>query len=459
MRRKELRRNNLRLPGAARRAYARTMGLFSKILGRLRRGPADSTKAFSTFTSYTPVFTSYEGSLYEQQLTRAAVDAFATAASKLKPEVVGSAEPRVRRAIRTAPNSYMTWSAFIYRVATILEVDTTAYVVPSYDEGGNKTGVWPLRARSAEVVEYEGEAYVRFTFDASEDGADNRAALPLSDVCILTRYQYESDFFGSGQAALRQTLELSDMQAQAQKAAMRDTPALRFIGHLGSSVRPEDVDAKREAFYESNLSDANSTGLLVYDNTWESVAQIEPKSYTVPTEEMERIDTNVYNYFGVNEEILQNKYTEDVWGAYYEGKVEPFAVQLGEGLTRILYTERERSMGNLIMFSANRLEYASNASKRNMVRDMLDRGIFTINEARQVLQLKPLPNGDVYVVRGEYYMLDSDLNLIYSSGGTSEGSHPQPADGSYQEKDFDLGGDDDIYNDTDQRGMKEEDDN
>lgn len=440
------------------------MGLLSKIFGRIRRGPVESVRSFATFTSYTPVFTSYEGSLYEQQLTRAAVDSFATACSKLNPEVVGTAKPRIQRAIRTEPNSYMTWSAFLYRLATILEVDTTAYVVPSYDEGGNKTGVWPLRARSAEIVEYEGEAYVRFTFDAGDDGVENRAALPLSDVCILTRYQYESDFFGGGHGALRQTLEISDLQAQAQKAAMRDTPALRFIGKLGSSVRPEDVKGKRDVFYEDNLSNANSTGLLVYDNTWDSISQIEPQSYTVPTEEMERIDTNVYNYFGTNEDILQNKYTEDVWGAYYEGKVEPFAVQLGEGLTRILYSERERSMGNLIMFSANRLEYASNASKRNMVRDMLDRGVFTLNEARQVLQLKPLPNGDVYVVRGEYYMLDTDLNLIYSSGGVATDGgearpHTNPANGSYQETDFDLGGDDDIYNDTDQRGMKEEDDN
>ena len=403
------------------------MGLLSKVLGRFagKREPVDTTDYFSTFTSYSPMFTSFDGGIYEAQLTRAAVERYAQACSKLKPEVVGSAKPRVHRAINTAPNRFMSWSVFLARVATILEVDTTAYVVPSYDESGNIVGVWPLRAEVAELVEYEGEPWVRFTFEAGENlFTGNRAALPLDEVCILTRFQYDSDFFGSGNGPVDSTLQLMSMQSQSQEEAMRTAPSLRFIGKLSSAVRPDDV------------------------------RQLEPKSYTVPVEEMQRIDSNVYSSFGTN---------EDIWGAYYEGKVEPFAIQLGEGLTRILYSERERSQGNRIMFSSNRLEYASNASKRNMVRDMLDRGVMTLDDARAVLQLPPLPDGkgQVYVIRGEYYMLDSHLNLIYSSGGDkdqSEVTRKDPDNGSIAENDFDLGGDDDIYNDTDGRGSKEEDD-
>ena len=440
------------------------MGLVSKVLGRFgyKRAPVESTSYFSTFTDYAPVFTSFDGGLYEAQLTRAAVERYALACSKLKPEVIGTAQPRVHRAIKTAPNKYMSWSVFLARVATILEVDTTAYVVPSYDEGGNVVGVWPLRAETAEIVEYAGEPWVRFTFEAGESVFDgNRAALPLDDVCILTRFQYDSDFFGSGNGPISQTMDIMSMQGQAQKKAMERAPVLQFIGKLSSAVRPDDVARKREQFSDDNLSSANTSGIMVYDQTWDDVRQLEPKSYVVPTEEMERIDSNVYTYFGINEDILQNKYTEDVWGAYYEGKIEPFAIQLGEGLTRILYSERERIMGNRIMFSSNRLEYASNASKRNMVRDMLDRGVMTLDDARAVLQLPPLPDGkgQVYVIRGEYYMLDSQLKLIYASGGGSgDAPREDPDNGSIAENDFDLGGDDDIYNDTDGRGAKEEDD-
>jgi hypothetical protein len=54
------------------------------------------------------------------------------------------------------------------------------------------------------------------------------------------------------------------------------------------------------------------------------------------------------------------------------------------------------------MFSANRLEYASAASKRNMNRDMTDRAIMTINEGRELLQLAPIEGGDIFILRGEY---------------------------------------------------------
>lgn len=432
------------------------MGLIKDIFGSLaaRTARPRGSQYWSTFTEYAPVFTSFDGGIYEQELTRAAVERFAVSCSKLQPNVIGSpsAKRRVREAIETSPNRFMTWPTFLARAATILKCDTTCAIVPQLDEHGEEiTGFWPLKFDQADIVEYRGEPWVRFYFPTGDT-----SAIELRLVCFLTRFQYESDFFGDGNA-LGNTMKLIDAQAQAEDAAIRNGAKIRFIGKLTGVQRPEDIEQKRKKFSEDNLSSQNASGLLLYDNTFQDVRQIEPTSFTIDAGEMDRIERNVYTYFGTNQDILQNHYTEDVWGAYYEGEIEPFAVQLGEGLTHMVFTYGERKRGNRIEFSANRLEYASNASKRNMVRDMLDRCVMTLNEARQVLQLPPVEGGDVFIARGEYYMLDRDLNLIYSSGGVSGDRHPDPASGSYAEKDFDLGGDDDIYNDTDGRGDKEED--
>jgi hypothetical protein len=58
------------------------------------------------------------------------------------------------------------------------------------------------------------------------------------------------------------------------------------------------------------------------------------------------------------------------------------------------------------------------------------------------LQLPPVPGGDVLIARGEYKNADGSSTLL---------------SGSVKEKDFDLGGDDDIYNDTDGRGEEDKD--
>ena len=380
------------------------MGLLDKILSNRQPKGVELAPYFKTFTDYAPVFSTYNGGIYELELTRSAIHTFANACSKLKPEVSGTALPKVQRSFLTSPNAYMTWPRFLYRLATILECDTTAYVVPAFDQkSGAITGLWPLKCEYAEIVEYAGEPWVRFHFAQGDV-----SAIELKHVCILSKYQYDSDYFGTGNV-LEPTMKLIDAQNKAQEEAIKSGAAIRFIGALSGQVREEDMNKKRERFSDDNLSKKNTSGILLYDNTFQNVEQIKPYNYTISNEEMNRIKESVYTYFGTNEDILQNHYQEDHWNAYYEGKIEPFAIQLGEGLSHMLYTQQERK-NNVVSFSSNRLQYATSASKRNMIRDMLDRGVMSINEARFILQMPPVEDGDIRVIRGEYIdatMLDS----------------------------------------------------
>lgn len=375
------------------------MGLIGKILGLGAESKGAATKAapyFETFTEYSPVFSSYRGGIYELELTRAAIDRFATGCSKLKPEIVGSASPRVARAFETSPNAYMTWPRFLYRLATILECDATAFVVPALaPDGETVTGVWPMADPQAEVVEYAGEPWVRFHF-----ATGGTAAIELRNVCVVSKFQYHSDLFGE-RNVLGPTMGLISAQNKAQEAAIKSGAAIRFIGAVNGQVREEELDKKKRRFSDDNLGEENRSGMLVYDSTFQKVEQVKPYNYAIPAEEMSRICNSVYNYFGTNEHILQNDYSEDQWNAYYEGKIEPFAIQLGDGLSHMLYTQRERAR-NRVSFSSNRLEYATSASKRNMIRDMLDRGLMSINEGREILQMPPVEGGDRRVIRGEY---------------------------------------------------------
>ena len=114
----------------------------------------------------------------------------------------------------------------------------------------------------------------------------------------------------------------------------------------------------------------------------------------------------MYNYFCVNEDIIQNKAVNDKWLAFYEGFVEWFAIQLSEVCSGMLFTDHERiGFANEMFFSSNRLQYMSNADKMNFVNGAQDRGMITKNEAREVFNLPPLPEpyGSQIMARGEYY--------------------------------------------------------
>ncbi|MBQ9005972.1 MAG: phage portal protein [Atopobiaceae bacterium] len=366
--------------------------ILDKILGTGSKvGPA----AVETVGSR-PYTTGWSGSMYQQVLVRSVIERFAVACSKLKPEIQGSARPRVRRAIETSPNEFQTWPQFLYRCATLYMNNTTVCVVPEYKPGTQlQIGFYPVPLAMAEVVEHAGEYWLRWT---SMDG-DVRA-IELRKVAIVTRFQYVSDWFGDGNI-LANTLSMLKAQEDAQKQSMNDSAQLRFIGQLQGQVREEDMAKKRDRFSEQNLSSANETPLMVYDNTFVSIEQLKSQNWTIPSDEMERIENNVFDYFGTNRRILQNMYDENAWDAFYEGCIEPFALALGEAMTQATFTMRERP-ANRIMFSSNRLEYAAASSKRNINKDMCDRGIMTLNEAREILQLPPIDDGDVFILRGEY---------------------------------------------------------
>lgn len=430
------------------------MGLIDKIFGSKANKPAPSQAVgYRTLTELNPVFTSYQGAVYEQELTRAVIQRFADACSKLKPEVRGvenlnqenpltpskpmaSKMDRVQRIIKTRPNDIMTWPVFISRAATLFEVDNSVFIAKAYaSDMQTVTGIYPVKCEYAEVLEYAGEPWIRFHFRTGDT-----SAMPLSDVAIISKFQYGSDFFGE-ENCLKNTMELIHAQNQAQEFAIKNGAKVRFIGKLTGQVREEDMEKKRERFMDSNFNAENTGGLILYDQTYDDVKQVEPQSYTMSADEMKLINNNIYTYFGTNEDILQNKYTEDTWGAWYEGRIEPFAIKLGEALTSLVYTPTQQIHGKRIEFSSNRLAYAANASKRNMVRDMIDRGVMSLNEGREVLQMSPVKDGDIRVIRGEYINV-TDVTAAINGGGRM----PKNDD----EGDHDLGGDDQIYRESDE---------
>lgn len=417
------------------------MGLLEKIFGQGRDRGRDAG-GWRTFTDLSPSFAPYAGEVYGQELTRAAIERFSTACSKLKPEYLGTSRPNVRAFVEGCPNPTMTWPRFLMRLANVFDADGTAFVVPTYSdpEMRNVNGLWPVKCEYVEVVDVGGEPWARFRMRSGDT-----LCIEMSQVCVLTKFQLSDDMFGE-RNCLEQTMRLIDAQNKAQDAAIRNGAKIRFIGRVTGMVKERALKEKRDRFVSDNFGSDNDAGLMLYDTTFADIRQVEPQSYTIDAAEMERIEQGVCSYFGINSKILRNEFSEDVWGAWYESKVEPFAVQLGEGLTQILFTRREMRK-NRITFSSNRLEYASNASKRNMVRDMVDRGVFSINEAREILQLPPVPGGDARVIRGEYVNAAAVSSFVGVSGGGG-----MPKNVSDESGERDLGGDDTFYKDSDAYG-------
>lgn len=402
------------------------MGLLDKIFPKKAQEKQMDTY-FKMLSGYAPAFKTYQGGIYEMELTRAAIHSFANLASKLKPEVQGNAYKNLEKTLQFKPNPFMDTTKFIYRLATILSVDTTAFIIPLYaDDLVTIVGYYPLLPQSTEILEFQGEPWLRYTFSNGQ-----KAAIEFDRVGVLTQYQYDEDFFGGGNKALSATLNLLDMQKQGMEEGIKQSAMIRFMAKLGQTLRPEDITKERERFSKENLSADNTTGLMMFDAKYSDVKQIDSKPFVIDAEQMKLIQTNVYNYFGVNEDILQNKYDEETFNAFYEGKIEPFSLQLGLVMSNMTFTNKEKAFGNQIMFTSNRLQYASNKTKLQVSTQLFDRGILTTNQIMDIWNMANVEDGDKRYIRREYIeadKLDADTSQYV------------PKDDVAKELEDDLGG-------------------
>ena len=360
---------------------------------------------FTTLTAYRPAFTSWGGMIYESDLVRAAIDARARHISKLKVEIYGSAKPSLQAHLRQGPNQWQTWSQFLYRVSTILDCTTTAVIVPVLDDYLQTTGYFPVLPGKCVVVDYEGEPWLRYKFAHGQT-----AATPMRDCAVLTKYQFASDFFGDGNHALDETMKLVHLNNQGIEEAVKNSASYRFMATLTNFSTAEDLAKERKRFSRANLTaEAEAeNGLLLFPNGYKDVKQIESKPYTVDAPQMELIKTNVANYFGVNERVMQNLAGGDDLDAFFNGAIEPFAIQFSECMTKAMFTERERAQGSYLIANANRLQYMSVSSKVQMAKELGDRGAILIDEIRELFNYPPLPDGagQVAPIRGEYKATD-----------------------------------------------------
>lgn len=384
------------------------MGLFDWLFGSRPKPRGDFQGTFKMLNGYTPRFTTWSGGVYESELVRSAINALATHISKLDVQTQGAAKPALQNKLSHGPNEFQTWSQFLARAATIFYVNNNLVICPVWDEYGEVSGIYTPLPDRCELVQYGGKPYMRYQFSWGKS-----AAVELEYCGIMTRMQYRNDFFGDSNAALFPTMELIHMQNQGIEEGVKSAATYRFMAQLSNFAKAEDLAAERKRFTSENFArDSEGGGLLLFPNTYTNIQQITAKPFVVDADQMNAIKSNVYEYFGVNGDILTNKYDSEVWAAFYEGAVEPWAIQFSEVLTKMLFTFREQSQGNRVFASANRLAYMSNADKLSVSAQMADRGLMTRNEIREIWNLPPLPEplGSQLPVRGEYYNVGEEEN-------------------------------------------------
>lgn len=360
---------------------------------------------FELITAYSPAFKTYNGGIYEMELTRAAIHTFAQHCSKLKPEVKGTGNTLMNRRLQFKPNPMMDTKKYIYRLATMDMCNNNAFIAPLYDKYYQKIeGFYPLHPEKCQLKIVDGKLWLVFELEPG-----NKTAIEFEKCGRINQFQNRDELFGATNNALSSTLELMNAQNQAINEAVRNSSAIKFLAKLGMSLQDDDIQDEQKRFTKLNLS-GNKSGVMVIDAKYADVKQLQSNQFTIDDKQMALIRENVFDYFGVSENIIQNKYSSEEWNAYYEGKIEPFALEMSLVHTDMLFSEREIAFGNEVVFTANRLQYLSPSEKLSTATQLMDRGVISLNDAREMFNMPPVDGGDTRYIRKEYVDVYETVN-------------------------------------------------
>lgn len=378
------------------------MGLFDSIRKKEKIEKA-LQEYFKLMNAYVPTFTTFEGSVYEMELTRAAIHSFATHVSKLKPEIKkGDIYTRdLERILQFKPNPIMDAKKYLYRLATVYLTDNTAFIAPLFDKTFQIIGYYPLDTSKCTITTINNTKYLKYRFANNLQGS-----IELENAGIMNQFQYHDELFGESNTCLKPTMDLITIQNQGIVEGVKNSAAIRFMAKLATTLKDKDMEAEKKRLREQNLGSDNNSGILLFDQKYDEIKQIDSKPVIVNPAQMAQIKENVFTYFGTNEKILKNEFNSDEWGAYYEGKIEPFAIEASLVHTNMTFTEKEIAEGKQIIFTANRLQYLSNTEKLNTVTQLFDRGFITHNEGLEIFNMKPVTDGDKRFIRKEYMQTD-----------------------------------------------------
>lgn len=379
------------------------MGLINWLFGIEEPKPVKTATEYKLLNDRSTLHINWYENIYDNALVRSAIEAKARHISKLKVELQGSAQPKLKNKLKHNPNAWQTWSQFLARCSTILDCTNNLFIVPVRDSRTMETvGIFPILPSNVSLVEDKrGNLWIKYKFVDGKYGA-----VEFDKCAYLVKHQYKNDFFGDSNLALRPTMDLIAVQEGAIKNAVQNSNNYRFLATVTNFVDPEDLAEERKRFTEYNLRGENTDGLLLFPKTYDNIKEVTNKQYTVDAEQTKLIKENVFDYIGINESVIQGKATSAELDAFFNLAIEPFAIALSEALSKMLYTDEERSYGNHVYVNANRLQYMSVSEKVNMATQMGDRGALTINEIRELFNYPPLPDGDVAFIRGEYYTVE-----------------------------------------------------
>lgn len=354
---------------------------------------------------------------YDSKVVRTAIDRIATHSAKLTPKHIQNdinhpIKGSVNFILQNRPNPIMSTYDFIYKVVSQLYTYNNAFVFIAKDENKNISGFYPILSYEEQLLKDKaGNVYLRFKFINGQT-----YTLPYADIIHLRRFYNEDDYWGSSNKVLKTDIETAHTSSEGIKNAIKTTNSLKgILNFTNGMLKADDIKKARDRFVKDFIAEGNKSGIGALD-TKATYQAIDMKPVTLTDTQLQRVNQNIYDYFGISEAIITNSYTAEQWNAFFEGVIEPLSIQMSEAFTYAIFSQRAVREGHKIIFTTHRLQYASLDQKINLIKTISAYGMIKTDEARELLDMPPLGGEQGEKILQSLNNIDSNIANQYQGG-------------------------------------------
>lgn len=393
--------------------------LLNMIFGNKKQTNTVTKTEMQLLSGYDAKFTTISSNIYDSKVSRQCIDRIATHCAKLIPKhIQGSIGNNIKGEInfllQNEPNPIMNTYDFIYRTISMLYTDSNAFVYIAKDKQGFITGFYPVLALNYSLLQDQSnKMYLQFNFINGKT-----YTLPYLELIHLRLFYNKNDIFGTNNKVLFTDLESAHTASEGIKNAIKTSNNLKGIIKYDAVLKEKDIKASKDAFVRDFLNLENESGIAALDGKGD-FKEINLKPITLDKEQLERVNYNIFDYFGISEKIVNNSYNSAEWNAFFEGVIEPRAIQMSGAFTNKIFSYQARKDGHKIIFTANRLQYASLDSKINLIKVAGAYGLLTKDDGREILDMAPLGGEEGKKILQSLNNIDSSIANDYQGGGSN----------------------------------------
>lgn len=372
---------------------------------------------FQLLNAWNTQYSTLPEGTYNSKVARQVIDRIATHCAKLIPKhiqnsITNNIKGDINFLLSNQPNPLMNTFDFIYRIISLLYTDCNAFIFIAKDRSGFITGFYPVLATTYELLQgSDGTIYFQFDFINGQT-----YTIPYLELIHLRLFYNRNDIFGMSNRVLQTDLNTANTVSQGIDKAIKTTSNLKgILQYENSMLKNKDLVKTKDEFVTDFLNMDNEGGIAALDAK-AKFQEVNLKPITLDNEQLKQVNYNIFDYFGVSEKIVDNSFTEEEWNAFYEGVIEPRAIQMSYAFTNKIFKKQSIKEGHKIVFTANRLQYSTLSNKISLIKEAGALGLLTKDEAREIIELPSIGGEEGAKILQSLNNIDSKIANQYQGG-------------------------------------------